>query len=117
MTVPVNLNGVFAIEEERGCDLKKQVVREKLNMATVASQRTAGFMLGKKWLCHVGQNLGPLSTMRVHVSTGLWGWGGGRVSKPLEDEPESTHGFELKWLELGHTGIVSKVSLEVLERS
>lgn len=57
-----------------------------------------------------------LSTMHVHMSTGLQGSGGGRVSKLLEDKPESTHGFELKWLELGHTGIVSKVSPEVLER-
>lgn len=116
-TVPVNLNVTFAAEEERGCNLRKQIVTEKLKMETVAFQRTAGFTIGKKWLCHVRRNLGPLCTMHVHMSTGLRGGGGSRVSKLLEDKPESTHGFELKWLELGHTGIVSKVSPEVLERS
>lgn len=39
------------------------------------------------------------------------------VSKLLDDKPESTRGFELKWLELGHTGSMSKVSPEILERS
>ena len=116
-TVPVNLNVAFATEEERGCNLRKQVVKEELKMETVAFQRTAGFTMGKKWLGHVRQNLGPLCTMPVHMRTGLWGGDGCRVSKLLEDKPESTHGFELKWLELGHTGIVSKVSPEVLERS
>lgn len=41
----------------------------------------------------------------------------GRVPTLLEDKPESTHGFGLKWLELGRAGIVSKVSPDVLERS
>lgn len=88
-TVPVNLNVTFAIEEERGCNLRKQVVREKLKMETVAFQRTAGTTRGKKWLSHVRRNIGPLSTTHVHMSTGLWGGGGDRVSKLLEDKPES----------------------------
>lgn len=41
----------------------------------------------------------------------------GRVPTLLEDKPESTHGFGLKWLELGRTRIVSKVSPDVLEGS
>lgn len=70
---------VSVTDEERGCNLRKQVVKEKLKMETVAFQRTAGYTMGKKWLGHVRQNLGPLCTMHVHMHTELRGGGGGRV--------------------------------------
>lgn len=57
--------------------------------------------------------LGLCAHTHVCMRSGVWD----SVSKLLEDKPESTRGFELKWLELGHSEIMSKVSPEILEKS
>lgn len=82
--------------EEACCEEKAK------DLETMAFQRIVAFTLGEKWLCHVREDLGH----RVHVHRGMRAQVCDRVSKLLDDGPESTHDLNssdlsLDTLELG----------------
>lgn len=110
LIVPVNLDVMFCNrgrerpQSKEAKDVEQCIFRGKWGLLTTLWESGYAVSEGTLGLC-------------VHTCMSVRSGVCDSVSKLLDDKPESTRGFELKWLELGHTGSMSKVSPEILERS